>query len=443
MKRLIKTLTLVGVAAWSLTLSPTLQARTETNFNFNTSSSTNGWVFWLPDAFELGDYTVGLDLPSVTFVTNNMSANNMALRLHSGTTNSTMGNFTIYENYAQPRVGAFFTNAPALQNFTMTGEIMHWTNGQGQAFGLAGRVALPLPDIAQPGTPTVGMTPYPFLLTLEFRNHGSANLFWEGSTNHATDSLRIALSTPLDTNPDTPITLGGVGDFAGPTNVGYNPPGRSWAPNSTSGHYRLIFTANGIDLTGQIVDVSTGIPMTFGGSVPGLDGYWNTNIDRTVAYANVNGYTAYLTNGATMYFNGSPVGTVTMGGAYGFYATVGDGVTFPSQLENGQWDPTKGQPIDPTVDNFAIVPGVVTLESAAAVNGPYTQDTTAGIEVNPKRITVPANGNARYYRINWIGCDHTPTITGVTLGGPVTVTTGVAYMTVITNVVNTVVLTYN
>ena len=96
----------------------------------------------------------------------------------------------------------------------------------------------------------------------------------------------------------------------------------------------------------------------------------------------------------------------TNGGAYGFYATIGDSPQFGPPI-----------PIDPHFDNFAIVPGVVMLESATAAAGPYVVDTGAGLEVYPKRITVPASGSTRFYRIKWLDADHIPTITGITLEG--------------------------
>jgi hypothetical protein len=48
-----------------------------------------------------------------------------------------------------------------------------------------------------------------------------------------------------------------------------------------------------------------------------------------------------------------------------------------------------------------VVPApVVKLQSAAAVNGPYADDATATVDTANKRVTVPANGNARFYRLS-------------------------------------------
>jgi len=443
MKKLIKSLTLIGVAALSLMVSPTLQAQTSSDFN--TQSSTNGWKFWLPDQFDstgAPDYIIGSLSPTIIVVTNNISAGNKALFMHTGTTNVSYATLGQWGNL--PRTGCFYTNsATLLTNFTMTGEFFHWTNGQSQMIGLAGRVALPVPAVAVPGVPTSDYTFSPRSIFLAYHNQNSSKAFHSG--NGGTDRLRIMMVMP-----DSPGALPeSISDctFEGPTETAI--AGRSLSPNSTNGHYRLIFTANGLDLTGQIVDLSTGLPMMMGSpessNIP-------TNILRTLArYINENQghYTNvyWLTNNGAIYTNGVlQAGTNTgLGGSYGFLSTGGDSATLPTLLPNNQWDPTQGQPLDPKVDNFAIVKGVVKLYSAATVNGTYTEDTTAGIEVSPKRITVPTNGSERFYRIYWLDCDHTPTITGVTLGSPVSVavSNGSPYPATTTTVVQTVVLTYN
>jgi hypothetical protein len=189
--------------------------------------------------------------------------------------------------------------------------------------------------------------------------------------------------------------------------------GQSLSPDATNGHYRLVFTANYGDLTGQIVDRRTGLPMNIGGG---------NIISRNMVAANA-----------------ALAGVTNLGGAFGFVASIGSsGGSLPVAGNN-----TVGQPIDPHFDNLAIVPGVVTLQSAASVTGPYTTDPTAGIEVNPKRITVPVGGDVRFYRINWIGSDHTPTITSIAPGVTVNVVTASGTTTTATNVVKTVVLEYN
>jgi len=62
---------------------------------------------------------------------------------------------------------------------------------------------------------------------------------------------------------------------------------------------------------------------------------------------------------------------------------------------------------------IAFVPALL-LESAAQVTGPYTLETNAIPDLGNRRITVPANGNTRFYRLRW---DHAATIKSVSLSG--------------------------
>ena len=369
-----------GLAAFSLLVSLNLLAQVHFNFDDGTDP---GWEHFLPDNYLFDPFTVGDMHTSITFTNNDSSAGNLAYYFYSGPTN--MAGIYALQAAEIPRVGSFYTNGPVLTNFTMTGEFFHWTNAQSQVIAIAGRVQLPLPPVNQPGVQSTDNTPPPAFLMLAYVNRRSAAYFVTNTGGQ--DELRLEWSNPPANG--TPQQLGNNGAFNGP---GQTPtPGRSSSPDSTNGHYRLIFTANGTNVTGQIVDLSTGLPMTFSGPSTAY-----TNILRTTTGI----YPSYA----------------DVGGVYGFYACVGDSSIFPSPLN-------VGQPIDPHFDNFAIVSGVVTLESAAAVTGPYKADTTAGIEVYPKRITVPVNGPARFYRINWIGCDHAPAITSTTLvGGNVVLT---------------------
>ena len=52
------------------------------------------------------------------------------------------------------------------------------------------------------------------------------------------------------------------------------------------------------------------------------------------------------------------------------------------------------------------------VESAAAVNGPYVIETGAFVEPGTRRVTIPQNGGARYYRLRW---DHAVLVTSITL----------------------------
>ena len=66
-----------------------------------------------------------------------------------------------------------------------------------------------------------------------------------------------------------------------------------------------------------------------------------------------------------------------------------------------------------TLNYMAFVPALV-VESAAQVNGPYTIETNAAVEPGTRRVTVPAGGSTRFYRMGW---DHAVTITSVNLSG--------------------------
>ena len=62
---------------------------------------------------------------------------------------------------------------------------------------------------------------------------------------------------------------------------------------------------------------------------------------------------------------------------------------------------------------MAFVPALL-LESASQVAGPYTIETNASVEPGTRRITVPVNGSARFYRCRW---DHVVRITAVSVVG--------------------------
>jgi hypothetical protein len=410
----------------SLLVSPTLQAY-QTNFNFNASTDV-GWEHWLPEDYNVGfpdRYTPPLTnashLPTVTFITNNSSAGNMAYFLHAGTTNST----------TYPKVGSIFTNGPSLTNFTMTAEFFGWTNGQGQDFGIIGRVQLPVPPGNPPNVESQDPSSNVVGLAMVYCNSRSAKNFSSYQSEGSTDNLRIVWVTPNgDAQLGNNCEFNGPGGTAAKNNL--HRFGLSFSPDATSGHYRLILTVNSNDCTGQLVDLSTGLPMYFKD-----DSWWTTgatNIQRT-SFTNVFGSDGTKNPALTNYIN--------VGGAFGVMAAAGNaGVTGVVIGDN-----TIGQPLDPKFDDFAIVPGVVTLQSAPAPGGPYAQDPNAGIEVFPKRITIPLNGDTRFYRINWIGADHTPTITGIAPGPTVGVITGGVPVNgvspPVTNVVQTMVLTYN
>jgi len=62
---------------------------------------------------------------------------------------------------------------------------------------------------------------------------------------------------------------------------------------------------------------------------------------------------------------------------------------------------------------IAFVPAVL-VESAAQVTGPYALESNAAPDPGNRRITIPANGNTRFYRIRW---DHSVTIKSVAVSG--------------------------
>lgn len=401
----------------------------QTNFNFNNGDASilppasapyAGWEYWLPEFYGAFDpvsglYTNGMQLPSVTFATNNVSAGNLGLFLHAGTTNSSQ--------FLPPRVGSFFTNAPSLTNFTLTGEFYNWTNGQSQEFGLAGRVLLPLAPNNAPNEESLTNSDTPGCLTLVYANARSAKAFYSPPESGSSDNLRIYWWFPTNNGGNVRLESG---SFSGPTNGMSSPAyitGTSLSPNNAGGHYRMILTANGGYITGQLVDLSTGLPMVMGNGTNIL----RRSIEEGIAQNPSNAAWQAMTN------------YVNVGGAFGPIAFIGSSGASAAVPGN----PTRGNPLDPKFDNVAIVPGVVTLESATTVTGPYTVDTTGGIEVYPKRITVPVRGDTRFYRINWILSDHIPTITSISPGPTVNVVLTTGATTTVTNTVGTMVLTYN
>jgi hypothetical protein len=62
---------------------------------------------------------------------------------------------------------------------------------------------------------------------------------------------------------------------------------------------------------------------------------------------------------------------------------------------------------------MAFVPALL-VESSPQVNGTYLIASDASVEPGTRRVTVPAAGSTRYYRLRW---DHQVTITGVRLAG--------------------------
>jgi hypothetical protein len=76
--------------------------------------------------------------------------------------------------------------------------------------------------------------------------------------------------------------------------------------------------------------------------------------------------------------------------------------------------PQNGASKQRTALNYmAFVPALL-VESAAQVAGPYSIEANASVEPGNRRITVPANGASRFYRLRW---DHRATVTSVSISG--------------------------
>lgn len=428
----------LGVTALAFWLLVPSDLPAQTNFNFNDGNTAilppdsapyPGWENWLPEVYQAenpvsGEFTNAIEMPSVTFVTNNSSAGNLALLLRAGTTNSSLFN--------PPKVASYFTNGPSLADFTMAVDFFNFTNGQANEFGLAGRVALPLPLNNAPGVESYTNSDAPNSIILVYANARSAKYYYSPQQSGSSDNMRMYWVSPGNTQGRLSSE-----SFSGP---GANyAAGTSLSPNTTNGnYYRFLFTASGLNLTAQMIDLSTGLPMKFGGG---------TNMMRTLAYytsSNANSglkYEYYLTNNGAIYLNGVLTGnTVSLGGASGVIDILGSS----GQSAPVPGNPTVGSALTTKFDNFAIVPGVVTLESAAVVTGPYSQNTAAGIDLYNKRITIPITADsAKFYRINWIGGTYVPTITSITSGPTVNQVLASGPTTTVTNAVQTMILTYN
>ncbi len=56
----------------------------------------------------------------------------------------------------------------------------------------------------------------------------------------------------------------------------------------------------------------------------------------------------------------------------------------------------------PALNYLLLVPAQVTLQSSTAVTGPFSDDTTATVDVTTRTITLPMSGAIRFYRLNTI-----------------------------------------
>ena len=143
--------------------------------------------------------------------------------------------------------------------------------------------------------------------------------------------------------------------------------GGSPAPNPAN-DYQLVFTGYGNLFTGRIIDKATGVALTFNDGHGGL---------TDILVASDPGAAGFGASGAVLYTTGQ----------YGLFGFVGSGTS------------PVGNQTDFTADNFVMVPALL-LESAAQVNGPYSIETNASIDLGNRRITVPARQTSAV-RISW------------------------------------------
>ena len=198
-------------------------ATAQFSFDFN-GGNDPGWSHYAPGA--LGQ--------TFTFPTNPDGVGNLAYRITSNTgTGPNPG-----------RVGSFRMGDPQIPDFTLTTDLIDWNNGMSMNMGVMARVQSPLPAAT-----------FPLGYALVYTDRFSAGA-------GGTDQLRLykVVSGGLGFMNTTTLgsqTNGNLGQFGVVA-------GGSPAPTPTStNHYRLVFRGVGNLLTGQIIDLSTGIPMTF------------------------------------------------------------------------------------------------------------------------------------------------------------------------------------
>jgi len=270
------------VAAGSLAMAGlvcTVTAQVSYDFNAN---SDFGWTHYAP---------AGLN-QTFTFPANPISPGNLAYRLTSDAGTA-----------ANPgRVGSVYLNGPSIPNFTVTTDLINWNNSMSMNMGVMARVQTPIPAAT-----------FPLGYALVYTDRFSAGA-------GGTDQLRLYK-----------VTAGAVGFMNnGLGNQGqFGLLGGSAPPNPTN-DYQLVFTGYGNLFTGQIIDKSTGLALTFDNGFGGL-----TN--RIIASdPGVSGGFGALYND----------------GYYGYFGFVGSG-TAPG-----------GNGTDVTFDNISVIPEPSTLTLA-------------------------------------------------------------------------------
>jgi len=189
----------------------------------------------ISDNFNDGDDVGWMRYPNPTtlsqtwsFPTNPASGGNIAYKL----TSMAGGSAANYGRNLSIRSGD-----PSFTDFCIEADLIDWDNAQSQQMGIAARF--------QQGTET-NVVPSCYMLIY-------ANRFSAGAGG--TDQLRLYEVSPTVGLRFLHEGLGGLGQF-GVVPFGDPPP-------VPSGNYRLIFKGVGNVLTGQIIDLGTGLPMTF------------------------------------------------------------------------------------------------------------------------------------------------------------------------------------
>jgi hypothetical protein len=280
--RIMKAKTFVAVALAMAGLVYTATAQFSTDFN---GANDPGWTHYAPGG--LGQ--------TFNFPVNPSGVGNYAYEL---TSNPGSG--------VNPgRVGSFRMADPAIPDFTITTDLINWNNSMSMNMGVMARVQSPLPG-----------TTFPLGYALVYTDRFSAG-------GGGTDQLRLykVVSNGLGfmnttTGSETNGGLGQFGVVAGGS-----------APPDPSKDYQLVFTGQGNVFTGQIIDKSTGLALTFNDGFGGLT-------DKIVA----------SDPGVAAGF-----GALYTTGTYGYFGFLGSGAGI------------QGNGTDVTFDNFAIIPEPSTL----------------------------------------------------------------------------------
>ena len=203
------------------------------------------------------------------------------------------------------RVGSYLMGTPAIADFSVTTDLINWDNTMTMNMGVMARVQAPLPAAT-----------FPLGYALVYTDRASAGA-------GGTDQLRIYKVVSgglgfMNTSTGGSQTNGSLGQFG--TAIGGDA-----SPNPAN-DYRLVFSGNGNLFTGQIIDKSTGLALTFN------DGFGGLTNRLVVSDPGAAGFGA---SGATLYNSGQ----------YGLFGFVGSGANTTPPF-NGN--------TDFTVDNFSI-----------------------------------------------------------------------------------------